>query len=121
MTDLTWILVLAVTSGLFGRALKLWPHLPPTALPWCVLLAGFACGIVLGIYEGLPLSQAALQAWRGLAGGVLATGGHENLKGLLVPILGDAGSKAVLGKLSMPPRPTPRLPRRNGLGPGGAS
>jgi hypothetical protein len=107
MTETTWFVLLTVAAGLFGRLIKFCPRIPQTALPWMVLLAGYALAFGLGLYHGLGAQAAALGAWQGLAAGIAAIGGHESLKGLLVPVLGMDGARWLLGRLPAKPPGSP--------------
>ncbi len=90
---------MVVLTGLFGRLIKAYPKVPPTALPWLVLGCGYVISFVAGLQAGLGIQPALVAAWQGLAAGVVAVGSHESLKGLLVPIAGEDGARLLLGKL----------------------
>lgn len=104
MSETLWLLLMAVISGGFGRALKIYPRMPKSVLPWLVLSAGYVLSMALAMYRGLPVDQAAQAAWTGLAAGLIAVGGHSSLRGLLVTLLGSHAADRLLGRL--PGRPT---------------
>ena len=102
MTEAQWIVLYAVTSGLFGRLVKLVPSIPKGLLPWLVMLAGYGISFGMGIQGGMSAADAAVAAWCGLAGGMLAVGGHEALKPLLGRVMGEKNATKLLGKLPAP-------------------
>lgn len=99
MTETMWMLVYAVASGAVARVVKLVPTFPKSALPWLALLAGYLISLGMGLYGGLEIKEAAIAAWCGLAGGLMAVGGHEALKPLLSKVVGDETATKLLGKL----------------------
>ncbi len=103
MTEAQWILVYMVASGLVGRVAKMIPTFPKSAVPWLALAAGYGLAFGMGVYDGQELSDAALSAWCGLAGGLAAVGGHEALKPLLAKVVGPKRATKLLGKLPAAP------------------
>jgi hypothetical protein len=102
MTEAQWILIYALASGLVGRVAKLVPSFPKSAVPWLALAAGYGLAFGMGIHSGLTTLEAATAAWCGLAGGLVAVGGHESLKPLLSKVVGDERAAKLLGKLPAP-------------------
>lgn len=102
MTETMWIVLYAVASGLFGRVVKMYPKVPKGALPWLVIVAGYAISFGMAMHGGASASDAALSSWTGLVAGVAAVGGHEALKPLLTKFLGEDLAKKALGKLPAP-------------------
>jgi hypothetical protein len=111
MTDLYWILIVAGATGAVARASKVWPQLPKGLTPWVALAIGYALMATRLVVEGVALGNALLEAWTGLAAGVVAVGGHRTLKPLLVAVFGDGAAVALLGRLPGPPQKVTAKPK----------
>ncbi len=99
MTETHWLILTAALSGLVGRVTKMYPKVPKGLLPWIVLVVGWAIMFGRGLYNGAEPGTAALEAWTGLAMGVVAVGGHEALKPALSMAIGEERANRVLGHL----------------------
>lgn len=102
MNDLEWLALIAAVTGLLGRIAKLrkLPSVPKGVLPYAVLVIGYL--IMLGrlvFIDGIAWSDAALQAWTGLAAGQMAVGGHRTLKPGLVWLTNEQIAEVILGRL----------------------
>lgn len=102
MTETQLLIAYAIAAGFVGRVLKLIPAVPKSAIPWAVLVAGYALTFGVGLYSGLDAYSAAVQSWTGIAAGMAAVGGHEALKPLAAKVLGPELAAKLLGKLPEP-------------------
>ncbi len=102
MTDATWMLTFMGVSFVWTRLTKFWPSMPKDALPWVALAVGLVASVSASMWGGATIQDAMAESWRGLAGGLMAVGGHSALRPLLVTLVGDQMAVAILGRLPRP-------------------